>query len=310
MKRIAALLLVWMVVNTTCDAQGFYFRTGAGYAFPLASQTADASGSLFNGSITRTTIDSVDYDSYKIKKASFTAGAHVAFGLGYMFSEHVGIDAALDFGISPTKNVFDFNNIVVNSVPSNVEFVQKASLPVMFSPSLVLQTAVKSVELFSRLGIVMPVNSKITLDRIFTSLPGYGAITVDDETWEIRNKFSMGMTAAMGVQKKMNNRMKLGAEVSFLSMSIITKQAKMTQYTSNGQKYNISSQPDSLTNIIFSNNFTSTSNNFYHQPAYTQPFGNIAFNIRLVYSLGEGNSRRKSYYREQKDDGKNFIKKH
>ena len=226
-----------------------------------------------------------------------------------MFNEHVGIDGAIDLCVAPSKNTFEFDNVIVGKIPRNVQFVQKAKLPVMFTPSLVMQTAGAKLNLYSRFGIVLPVNTTITWDRIFTSLPGYGAITVDDETWEIKNKLSLGMSAAIGVQKKLNDRMKIGGEVSILAMSITTKQATLKQLTSNGQKYNVSSLPDSTTVINFSNKFKGASDDFYNQPAYTQPFSNVTLSVSVTYSLG-GGSHKGQGGEDRNYNEKNFIKKH
>ena len=293
-------------MNAAGMAQGFYFRAGAGYALPVGGQTNDGSSNLFSGTLTRSTQGSTQYDEYKVKKASFNSGAQIALGVGYMLSEHIGIDAAFNIGILPQKNTFEIDNIIVGTIPRNVQLVQQASLPVMFTPSIVMQTAGKKINIYSRVGVVLPVNTTIVWDRIFTTLPGYGAITTDDETWEIKNKFSVGMAAAIGAKKRLNSRLKVSAEISFVSLSIMTKQAKLTKFTSNGRQYSI---PDSNSVINFSTSFKSVSNDFYNQTSYSQPFSNMAINIGLTCSLGS--SRRKSMPEEENHyQGKNFIKGH
>ena len=86
---IAALLL------TAPGFAQFYLRAGLGYAFPQAGQTLDASGTPYSGSATYSTYVT-NYSG--MKSASFSAGFQGGLGLGYMFSEHVGVQLDAEAG--------------------------------------------------------------------------------------------------------------------------------------------------------------------------------------------------------------------
>ena len=142
MKRLGCLLLAMSATVYTASAQ-LYVRVGFGYSVPQAGQTFDGSGQGYNGSQTFTT-SQIYPQVYSVKPASFTTGVHGLLGIGYMFSDHVGVQLDGDASLSSKKYTFSIDNVTVGGVPSNVDIVQKAKGPFIVMPSLVLQTVVKN----------------------------------------------------------------------------------------------------------------------------------------------------------------------
>jgi len=285
MKRVLLLLVFCLTASAVSKAQGFYVRMGLGYAVPQAGQTMDGTGTPYNG--TTTVIDT--NTAYSLKKASFSAGLHGSVGFGYMFNNHVGVDLMMDIGLSMKKLTYNDNNTVIDSVTSDLKIVQQAKTPVMIIPSLVLQTDGDVVNLYTRIGIVLPLGTKITQDQIITNLPGAGAVETDDYNWQIKNSFALGFSATVGVRYKLSDKFSVWGEAGFLSLAVLNNQATLTgiTVTQGGQTQTYPpSAVSGATTITYSTNFTANPNDYSHQPAFSQPFSNFNFTIGCTFALG------------------------
>lgn len=282
--------LLAMAYNT--NAQGLFYRFGLGYAIPQAGQTMDGTATPLNGSMTNTTSGTTNYTAYDIKKASFSSGLHGTVAVGYLFNEHVGIDVSLSGLFGAQKYSFFDYNVAINGVASNVEITQSASC-ILATPSLYMQTNGK-INLYSRVGIALPLKTRVYQDQIFTNLPGTGAIQAEDYYWEIKNKFGLGFNAAAGITFRVNRRLSLWTEASFLSLAVFTKEAELKEVYVNGQGGYLQYVSQDQRKVTYGTNFTATTNDYFHQPTYSQPFGNMTFSVGVYYGLNNsGKSRAK-----------------
>ena len=271
----------------------FFARVGFGYAFPQSGQTLDGTAQPYNGTITNTTLT----QAYSIKSASFSAGMQMALGVGYMLSEHVGIQLDANIGLSTKKYTFTDQNVNIQGVQSNVDVVQQANTPFILSPSLVLQSGGEKLNVYSRLGIALPLNSKMTMDQIESNVAGTGAPTVYDFTFSVKNSFSPGFTAAAGVKYKLTDRLSLWGEISILSMSLYIKESDLTDFSYNGQSQSLSyvTSPHTV-------NYSKTAivdSNGAQQPTFSQPFSNVGINVGLTFNLSE---KRRTHHAGHSDD--------
>ena len=299
MKKISCLILALSAFAGSASAQ-FYVKLGAGYAIPQAAQTFDGTGQVYNGTQHNTTYT----QTYTVKPASFSAGVQGFLGIGYMFSEHVGVELNGNIGIKPKKYTYSIDSIMIGGVESKVSVVQQAKSPFVLMPALVLQTGGDKLNLYTRFGLALPLSNGIKEDQVITNLPGAGAVETDDFTFNIKNSFSLGFAAAAGVRYKLSDKLSLWGEVSLLSMSVYVKEADLTNVTANGQ-YIPLSQVSGPQKIKYSRNATVDSNQTV-QPAYSQPFSNIGFNVGLSFTLGE--KRQRGNHRMNSDEGEESKK--
>ncbi len=291
MKRVSCLIFALLVCAYTASAQ-FYFKLGLGYAVPQAAQTIDGTGQPYNGSLNKTTYT----DVYNIKSASFSAGMQGGLGLGYMFSDHIGIQLDANIGLSPKKYTFTIYNVIVQGVLSNVDVVEQAKTPLIVMPSLVLQTGGDPLNLYTRIGVALPLSSNITMDQIESNVPGTGATSVYDFSFQIKNSFSVGLAAAAGVKYKINDKISIWGELSMLSMSLYIKEADLQGFSYNGQ-----SQSLSYVTSPHVTNYSKTAvvdSNGAQQPTYSQPFSNFGMNVGVTFNLSE---KRRSHHTRNSD---------
>ena len=294
MKKLLLLCTATLALQSTSYAQQLYTRIGLGYAIPQAGQTMDGTATPYNGSAVNSSPSGST--TYSLKNMSFGAGVHGDLGFGYMFNKHVGIDVSLDFLLSAKQYTGTIGNVLVDSVPSNVNMNQKGKCT-LFIPALVLQSDGEKMNLYTRVGIALPLRSRVTWDEVYVNLPGTGATEVVDFTWEIKNKLSLGLAAAIGAKFAVNNKMKFWCEMGFLSFAPYTKEANLTEVSVNGQGGYLNQISAAQRVITYSTAFTGRTNDFFHQPAYSQPFSNFSINAGLSFDLqnnGRGRQRGKN----------------
>ena len=294
MKKITFLLSMLVFSLGSSYGQGFYFSVGAGFAFPLTGPLMDGGGVPYNGTIASST----GLQTYNMKGASFSSGLLGKAAFGYMINENVGVELAAQMTLAPKKYTSGIDTIYVGNVPSSVSFTQQSKGLLLFIPSLVMQTSGDNLKLYSRVGLVIPARTKIVQDQIFTNLPGTGALTTDDVTYNIKNSFSLGFAAAIGVKYKLSEKTQLWAEVSFLSLNVLTKQGTLVAFSEDGQSYAPSST--GLPTTINYSKTASVDSSQVSQAAYAIPFSSIGLHVGVSYSLGSHSRSRNDMNKKRK----------
>ena len=282
MKKIISTAFILSIIATTGFSQGFYLRAGLGYAIQQAGQTLDGTATPYNGTLNATT------NQYNIKSASFSAGLGGVLGVGYMFSEHVGVQLDGNLGLSAKQYTFTENNYDYGGVPSAVSITQQARSPFILIPSLVIQSGGDKINLYCRMGVALPLSTAINEDQVIDNEPGTGAASDIDFNIHIKNSFSLGFAAAAGVRYNINDRVNVWGEINLLSLSVYIKETDVESFTYNGQPQSLSSLTGPLT-TKYSKNVIADSNG-YNSPAYSQPFSNVGINVGVSFNLSHGNS--------------------
>lgn len=142
---------------------------------------------------------------------------------------------------------------------------------------MVLHSAGEKCKVYCRVGLALPVSTKISQELYFVN----GNVTADLKG-ELKNYFSVGYSAAAGANLKISSRFGLYGEVSFLSMSLDIKEADYQSSIVTGLN---PSQSVTLPNAtIYVKNGTYSNGGAIFR-AYAQPFSNIGFSFGLSYSL-------------------------
>lgn len=290
-------------------AQGFYERLSLGYGLPSASQTMDGTATPYNGTMNSSTSGSTSMVTYDLKKASFSAGMQSCLAIGYMFNEHVGVDMGFNFVLGAKKYTLNDNNVVVSGIMSNVQITQQAKVPILATPSLVLMSGSGDLKVYTRIGVVLPLKTRIIQDQIFTNLPGTGAIESDDYKWEIKNKFSVGFSGALGFEKKLGSAMSLYAEGSFLSLALYASEGNLQDVYVNGQGGYLQYVAADQRKITYASSFTASSGDYFHQPTYSQPFSNFSINVGIVFRMGQEHSSHSSSDKKHDDRRDGYFRR-
>lgn len=279
MKKLS-LVFLYLVISAAGFAQGFYFRTGLGYAIPQAGQTLDGNSTPYHGSFNSAS------KSYSIKGVSFSAGVQAYAGFGYMVNKHVGVQAELNACLVPRKYTTSINDYNYGSgVEGNIRIQQQALLPVFFDPSIVIQSGGDKLNIYSRFGPAVPLNSDITYEQIqvkkLANVPGAGT-TTEEFTFNVSSNFSVGLAAAAGVEYKIGKAFSIWGEFSMLSFSAYTKRSELTSLVVNGTSYQV--PVTSIPPVNYTKNGVIDSNGTT-QMSYSQPFSNFSFNVGIRIAM-------------------------
>ena len=278
MKTFALSALCLSFIISSAHAQ-FYLRAGLGYAMPQAGQTMDANGTPYNGTYSSST----GKQTYTMKSASYSSGSSCTLGLGYMFSDHVGVQADAALGLANSKYTFAVANANISGYIGNEQVTTQAKSTIFLMPALVLQTGGSSSwNLYGRFGVVVPVKAVVTsIEDYYIPSQSFRI----DYTSQLKSSFSLGTTAAAGLEYKLNDRTTLWGEVSMMSLSLFLKESKYTHVTVDGVSYPL----DSIGGphpVKYSKNVT-VDTNYNTQPSYSLPFSNLGISIGVRVLLSE-----------------------
>jgi len=285
MKKYLIVVLC-MLLATYANAQQFFIKGGLGYDFPQAGQSFSGYGP-YNGSITTNNNNSTTYD-YK-NNSSFAAGLQGNIGLGYMFTEHVGLEMDLIAGLASKK----YNNAQYVDTGSGSSYTSSinANTPILLAPQLVLETGGTKFNFYARGGLVLPLYAHFKeVDNQVSTQAGSGTF-YDTYTSDVKTGFSLGFTGAMGIQYYLNENVCFWGEVNLLSMSLPVIESDLTDFTENGVSYysQISSSQPTVTK--YSKSFSSingtnqnvNNNNQLILPSYSIPFSSVGIHAGIMY---------------------------
>jgi hypothetical protein len=261
----------------------FSLQVGLGYAFQQAGQVTGIFGA-YSGTIDYAN-NGTAYENYKLKKASLSSGLQSAIGVKCMLGEHIGFQLNAAIGLAPTKYTFKGNNAMLQDTTGNLTTTQQASTPVLLMPAIVLQTNGKKNNLYCRLGLALPLNTKIDYheeDVYATNGPNTGQAEVDDFELQAKSKFSVGFTGAIGLQHAISRNVNFLIEVSGLSMSLYPEKATYKSAAVNGQSAQVGNQSIPF-GLSGSNVFPSLGTGTQITEAI--PFSNIGINIGFEFKL-------------------------
>ena len=132
---------------------------------------------------------------------------------------------------------------------------------------------------------MLPIRTTVAYDQISTQLPITDSSITEDDSWVRKGRFSIGISAAAGIQLTISDNLKFFAEATMMSLSVYTKQQNLSDVSLNGQGGYISQVPTSQRTVNYSMNFNAVNQDFYNQPAYSQPFSNLGLNVGFVYKF-------------------------
>lgn len=294
MKKILVPILA-LLLSQTADAQKLYVRGGLGYA---TAHGGDVQAPVFgysprvllptNGS-NRIVNNSNSYsEAFDLKKASYTSGGQAVVALGMWVNNHVGIELAANVGLATRKRDISLS---VNETENQSSFsvTEQAKLPLMFTPSVVVQSGGK-INIYARGGIVLPVLSKITQDadynenRFNQATNSFAQYRTISWTEEFSMRFSPGFSGAVGAAYKIDKHISLYGELGILSMSLYYKESELTAFrlTDQSGSYDIGDLTPSqkITKYEFSGTVNNNTNTVATSQAQFSNF-NVTFGVMM-----------------------------
>jgi hypothetical protein len=285
MKKITQItLLIIFAVTVSAHAQTIYLKIASGYAFAMPGEKVDQAGNVLNGSVSSFGSGVISYD---LKNASFTSGVPVIIGAGLMLSKNIGVELNAAINITtPDYTARHFGETTSSGLVYNYAGERQAKNPVIILPALLLQTANSKWNIYMKMGVALPVNTKMNMHEIYQYQTG----DVHIYDWDIKNYFSLGFTAATGLKMNVGENISLFGEVSMMYLNVSRKERDLTAADINGQTVPISQ----LTGVkIYNYHKNGVDDLNGNQEALSQPFSNLGLNVGLCYILKTQNKKKK-----------------
>ena len=283
MKMIPTALIVCMLTSASYFAQAqdnvnihdskkIFFRLGAGYSFETGkTEFNDADPNGLTGIKQSTDVNvSADGSSANVKSLNGTAGAGVKAYItaGYMFNSYIGAELTFDYFHSDKTMIGRLRSPQATSE----ENIYLRGFDV--APGIFLTPNFKTFDPYARIGLIVPIAGELTIETRARKVNGGGPGTdiMVEATSKVKSEFSIGYYGALGVNYPINHNLSIFGEVQINNLSIKSKSAKITEYTTtaitNGQSQLVPGQQ--LTDLpVYNKQFDFTDD--YSQSTTTPP---------------------------------------
>lgn len=212
-KLLAIVITLSFLFNIESYAQG-YFRAGGGFgigmnkdAFRLPEITRDSNSLATNA---------------KNIFGSFGQGARFAVAGGYMINPYFGAELQAHYFLGMRQlYASDISPVQTNLL----QYGQSSALSL--TPSLVVKVPLKSLQLYGRLGINIPVFGHTSFSTDF-----YNATTQQTtaRTLRVNHGFTVGFESSIGLVININNRLGVYAEITYSALRVTTFDAAYTRH--------------------------------------------------------------------------------
>ena len=244
-----ATLLLFFLFNTGVYAQG-YLRAGAGFgigmnqdAFQLPDITRDS-----NGVVT----------SAKNIFGSLGQGARFAMTGGYMISPYFGAELQAHYFLGMRQDYGSDSN----PLQTNLQRYGRSSY-LSLTPALVVKIPLKSIQLYSKLGIHVPIFGYTSFSADTYNSSNQQTIST---VLRVNHGFSIGFESSIGVVININESFGIYADITYTALRVTTFDAAYTKHITtdangNTLQDNLSTISKAERYIDYQNELTSTSNN-------------------------------------------------
>ena len=302
MKKAAYTLtaMAFCMSTITASAQSWYVRGGGGYSGRFAKtefNNTDPNGITGIEPSTSVTV-SADGSTASVEALNGTVGAGYKFFVtgGYMFNRNLGAELGLNYFRGDDATVGELNGPQVAS--KAVTNIQGFDL----NPSIYLTPAFEKFNPYVRAGLLLTAGGNLTIDTDVRQFDGGGEgtdIVVNAES-EVKSRFSVGYSGALGATYPLTDKWGFFGELEFKSFTIESKSAEIKKYSTlavtGGQSVPVPGEqladlPRSEREFEFSDSFTQSTtapaneNEPRKIPTQFVNASGIGFNLGVRYSF-------------------------
>lgn len=216
---------------TIDDSQQFYFRVSAGYSFESGkTEFNDADPNGLTGIMQSTDVTiNADGSSARVKSLNGTVGAGVKASItaGYMFNPYIGSELSVSY--------FHGDKTMIGRLRSPQAISEENTYLRGFdvAPGIFLTPNFQTLNPYARLGLIIPIAGELNIETTARKANGGGSgtdIMVEAKS-EVKSRFSVGYFGALGLNYPINDNLSIFGEVEIKNLSIKSKSAKITEYT-------------------------------------------------------------------------------
>jgi Outer membrane protein beta-barrel domain len=223
MKKQIITVLLSALCYQFSFGQGIYFKAGAGYGFPIATQVI--------GTNYLRTQPATGPDTYSEEnvRSSYGAGMNISLGGGYMFNENIGVDLGIQYQKSKKIETSDINLEIGFGKEEDIITHQSSTL--FINPSFLITSGKGSKVPYGKFGFLAGSPKIKSQESYFYDLDGTER---QAREWETKKGMAFGLQGTVGINWVLKDNLDLFTEISFVSMSFYAKERELTLATRNG----------------------------------------------------------------------------
>ena len=213
----------------------FFLRAGLGYGGVLAGKTQILENSIRVFNVSGENVSTVPgrfAENPDIKKASFGTGGYLAVAGSFMANRHIGIELGMQALLKPENYEFHYDYINDRNVRVLSYHKTQVTKPVYIIPALVLSTGGR-LNLFTRLGLVLPVGEKISYTQRSVSMEQNIIKQETIRDYTLTQKKGTGFHAAFGASYPITSHCSLYAEFSGIYRNADAEELRLTAINGN-----------------------------------------------------------------------------
>jgi hypothetical protein len=274
---LASLTSVLIGLPLTLPAQ-FRVHVGLGY-------DAAAGGQTFGE---QTTFQSANSYTSEIAHTSLGQGLAVNAGATYLFDSHVGLDVSVGYLAGSTQGGYflDGDREAADTFQTR---------QVRLVPSLLIQSGGENVNLYSRIGVIVPVSTRMThyiqQTRFDYFSSGEDRVTEQDYEWSYN--LGLGLQGGLGVEIPIGG-LALFGELRLTNLEVAASERTMVNYTMDEENW-LRDQTTAEIETIFFSEITEDNNNSFNDDfnsddpaeelAPRHPFGSVGVVVGVKVDL-------------------------
>ena len=256
MIKKGILSMMAVVIAASAQAQ-FYGKIGVGVHAPAGSQVLGITSTLTED---------------EVVKGSFGKGISPVIGVGYMLTNHVGIELAASYLFGATYKA--------SSTSQNASSLyEERAKSLYILPAIVLKAGEPNHKIrpSGRAGLILAPMTNHTVMYSITS-----GNNKDETTIKYKSKPALGFTGSLGLEFRLNKMAHIWVEAVGSSLTTWLKSAEVTEYKENG-----ADQLPSYTNKTWKFEDKLPSSNNVDQLSKSTPLSSIGLAIGVAFAFGK-----------------------
>ncbi len=276
MKIRKAVLFVFAVTLLTSNifAQGAYVNINAGYGFSMSPQV------LLYNSKSNSTGGEILTTNAEVVTASLGKGFNFGGTFGYMFNKNIGAELGISYLLgSTTKAISEYTNKIIEPDGTTIINTGKgtytlSSTMFRFMPSVIISSGFEGIDPYAKFGFIIGIGSVISdYKQEESSL-----------TWKYNGGVALGLTAAIGTNFPVNDKLAFFGEINMVNMSYAPTKGITTEAIINGN--DISEQEiEFVDNITYYHDNPPPDSEQNQQLKTRYPFGSVGISIGLRMNI-------------------------
>ena len=281
------MLVIPIIFATNAYGQkGLYLNVGGGYGICIAANSNAAS-------YDRTQIAGLNTNKVSSGSGSFGKGVQFGATVGFMFSENIGAELNVGYlvGTKSTQTLYQDIYMPPTMLSSSYENKMSGNM-LRLTPALKFSVGKDKLKPYMRVGLVVGLAGK--LKNVVTRNETYSSgassyLSVEESSYT--GGVSLGLSASLGVNYKLSDKLGIFAEIGIISQSWAPNKRLVTLSTVNGVN-KLGTMTTNEKETTYLNSYTQVSSSYNpNVPAQAlkiaMPFSSVGLNIGVQLSFGK-----------------------